>query len=131
MSLWDNWGDERVCDEGHWQAHTRGLPWSLPEVVGTIEQVHCGRRRLLRRGLEFHVCTINKVPIGKKSGNLFNDHRSVLHLHYGVFNVTRPRFEVSHTVSISSDGNNDLGLVFQTKYLRLFRRALERAKCIR
>ena len=22
----DNWGDERVCDEGHWHAHTRGLP---------------------------------------------------------------------------------------------------------
>ena len=33
---------------------TRGLPWGLPEVV------HCSRKRLLRRGLEFHVCTINK-----------------------------------------------------------------------
>ena len=21
------WGDERGCDEGHWHAHTRGLPW--------------------------------------------------------------------------------------------------------
>ena len=29
--------------------------------------VYCSRRRLLRRGLEFHVCTINKVPIRKKS----------------------------------------------------------------
>ena len=38
---------------------TRGLPWGLPEVVGTV-QVHCSRRRLLRSGLEFHVCTINK-----------------------------------------------------------------------
>ena len=46
--LWDNWGDERGCDEGHWHAHTRGLPWGLPEVVGTVEQVHCSRRRLLR-----------------------------------------------------------------------------------
>ena len=26
LSLWDNWGDERGCDEGHWHAHTRGLP---------------------------------------------------------------------------------------------------------
>ena len=26
----------------------------------TVQQVHCSRRRLLRRGLEFHVCTINK-----------------------------------------------------------------------
>ena len=26
--------DERGCDEGHRHAHTRGLPWVLPEVVG-------------------------------------------------------------------------------------------------
>ena len=26
LSLWDNWGDESGCDEGHWHAHTRGLP---------------------------------------------------------------------------------------------------------
>ena len=32
----------------------RGLPWGLPEVVGTV-QVHCNRKRLLRRGLEFHM----------------------------------------------------------------------------
>ena len=50
------WG----CDEGHWHAHTRGLPWGYPEVVGTIQQVHFSRRRLLLRGLEFHVSTINK-----------------------------------------------------------------------
>ena len=37
-----------------------------PEVVGTVEQVHCSRRRLLRRGLEFHVCTINKIARTKK-----------------------------------------------------------------
>ena len=48
----------------------RGLPWGLPEVVGTVKQVHC---RLLRRGLEFHVCTLNKsahTKKKKKSGNL-------------------------------------------------------------
>ena len=38
LSLWDNWGDERGCDEGHWHAHTGGLPWGLPEVVGTVQQ---------------------------------------------------------------------------------------------
>ena len=54
------WGDERGCEEGHWHAHTRGLQWDLPEVVGTVQEVHCNRRRLLRRGLEFYVCTINK-----------------------------------------------------------------------
>ena len=39
----------------------RGLQWGLPEVVGTAQGVHCSQRRLLRRGLEFHVCTINKM----------------------------------------------------------------------
>ena len=38
----------------------------LPEVVGTVQQVHCSRRRLLRRGLEFLVCTINKSAHTKK-----------------------------------------------------------------
>ena len=43
----------------HWHAHTRGLPWGLSEVVGRLHQVHCSRRRLLGRGLGFHVFTIN------------------------------------------------------------------------
>ena len=66
LSLWDNWGDERGCDEGHWHAHGRGLPWGVPEVVGTVQQVHSSRRRLLWRGLEFHLCTINKSANMKK-----------------------------------------------------------------
>ena len=66
LSLWDNWGDERGCDKGHWHAHSRGLRWGLAEVVGTVQQVHCSRRRLLRRGLEFQVCTINKSAHTKK-----------------------------------------------------------------
>ena len=75
LSLWDNW-DERGCDEGRWHAHTRGLLWGLAEVVRTVQQVHCSRRRLLLRGQEFHVCTINKSAHTKKrSGNLFNDPR--------------------------------------------------------
>ena len=65
LSLWDNWGEERGCDEGHWHAHTRGLPWGLPEVVGMV-QVHCNWRKLLRWGLEFHACTINKSARKKK-----------------------------------------------------------------
>ena len=36
------------------------LQEGLPEVVWTVQQVHCSRRRLLRRGLEFHMSTINK-----------------------------------------------------------------------
>ena len=38
----------------------QGLQWGLAEVVGTVQQVDCSRRRVLWRGLEFHVCTINK-----------------------------------------------------------------------
>ena len=66
VSLWDNWVDERGCDEGHWHAHTRGLPWSHPEIFGTVQQVHCSRRRLVQRGLEFYVSTINKSAHTKK-----------------------------------------------------------------
>ena len=66
LSLWDNWGDERGCDAGHWHAHTKGLPWGLAKAVGMVQQVHCSQRRLLRRGLEFHVCIINKSAHMKK-----------------------------------------------------------------
>ena len=55
-------------------AHTRGLPWGLPEVVGTVQQVHCSRRRLLQRGLEFHVCTINKSAHTKKVWKTYRMH---------------------------------------------------------
>ena len=48
-------------------AHARGLPWDFPEVVGTVQQVHCSRGRLLRRGLGIPVCTINKSAHTKKS----------------------------------------------------------------
>ena len=40
----------RGYDEGHWHAYTRGLPLGLPGVVETVEQAHCSRRRLLRKG---------------------------------------------------------------------------------
>ena len=40
---------------------------------------HCSRRRLHRRGQEFYVCSINKMPIRKKSGNLFNDLHIYIH----------------------------------------------------
>ena len=33
---------------------------ALQKMLEMVQQVHCSRRRLLRRGLEFHVCTINK-----------------------------------------------------------------------
>ena len=57
---------KEACDEGHWHVHTRGLPWGLPEVVGMVKQVHCSQRRLLWRGLELHVSTINKSAHTKK-----------------------------------------------------------------
>ena len=48
------------------EAVTRGLPWGHPEVVGTVQQVHCSRKRFLRRGQEFQMCTINKSAHTKK-----------------------------------------------------------------
>ena len=51
------------------RSHKR-TPWGLREVVGTVQQVHCNRRKLLRRGLEFHVCTINKSVHTKKGWKL-------------------------------------------------------------
>ena len=45
---------------------------SLPEVVEAVQQVHCSRRKLLRRGVDIHVYTFNKSAYTKKSGNLFN-----------------------------------------------------------
>ena len=71
--LLDNRGDERGCDDGHLHAPKRGLPWGLPEVIETVQQMHCSRRRLLRKGLTFHMCIINKSAHTKTSGNLFND----------------------------------------------------------
>ena len=35
-------------------------------VVGTVQLVYCSWRRLLWRGVEFHVCTINKSAHMKK-----------------------------------------------------------------
>ena len=48
-----------------WRSLTRSqkdFHWGLPEVVGTVQQVHYSRRRLLRRGLEFHM-SLNKIYI--------------------------------------------------------------------
>ena len=41
-------------------------PWGLPVVDETVLLVDCNRRRLLRRGLGFHVSIINKCAHTKK-----------------------------------------------------------------
>ena len=33
LSLWDNCGDERGCDEGHWHADTRGLHGAFQKLL--------------------------------------------------------------------------------------------------
>ena len=60
LSLWDNWGDERGCDEGHWHTHTRGLPCGLPEVLERYN--NC----IAAGGDYFEECTINKSAYMKK-----------------------------------------------------------------
>ena len=86
LSLWDNWRDERGCDEGHWHSQTRGLPLDLPKFVGTVQQVHQSRRIIRRRELELHVYTINKSTHTKKSGNLLNNPRMYICM-YGWMSV--------------------------------------------
>ena len=66
--------------------------WGLPEVVGTVQQVHCSRRRLLRRELEFDVCAINKSAHTKKSGNLFNDPRTYIYIYIYIYIYQRGIF---------------------------------------
>ena len=73
LSLWD----ERGFDKGHWHAHTRGLPSGLREVVGTVEQCIAAGGDYFE-GDESFMCVLSiKVPIRKKSGNLFNDPRTL------------------------------------------------------
>ena len=62
---------KKGCDEDHWHTYTRGLPLALPEIVGTAQQVHYSWRSLLRRGIEFHVCTIYKSVHTKKDWKLY------------------------------------------------------------
>ena len=54
------WGFKRIQEE---------IPREEASTL-QIGSVHCSRRRLLRRGLEFHVCTINKSAHTKKAGNV-------------------------------------------------------------
>ena len=58
--------------------------------------MHCSQKRVLRRGLEFHVCTINKSVHSKQYGNLFNDphififpnsHSNLCSFHHFRFNI--------------------------------------------
>ena len=53
LSLWYNRGYKRGCNKGHRHVDTRGVPWRL-QVVGTVQQMDCNRRRLLGRGLKFY-----------------------------------------------------------------------------
>ena len=39
---------------------------AFQKLLEQYNKLHCSRRRLLRRGLEFHVCTINKSAHTKK-----------------------------------------------------------------
>ena len=62
--------------------------WGLLEVVGTV-QVHCSRRSLLRRVLEFHVCTINKSAHTKKS---LETYLMILVFTYTDYNISKQSF---------------------------------------
>ena len=85
---------KEAVNEGHWHAYTRILWWELPEDVGTVQQVHCSRKRLLRRGLEFHVCTINKSAHTKKSLETYRMHLVKYHcLMQDCFRIASCKYE--------------------------------------
>ena len=59
----------------------------LVKVVGTVQQVHCSRRGLLRSGLVFHVCTINKSAHTKKVWKLIISTSYYLVWFYGISEI--------------------------------------------
>ena len=56
----------KEADQGYWHAHTRGLPWAFQKLLERYNKCIPNRRRLLRKGLEFHVCIINKSAHTRK-----------------------------------------------------------------
>ena len=65
-----------------------------------FERYKCSRRRLLRRGLEFHVCTINKsAHTKKKSGNL--SYAPHIYHHHSVVPLARISLTLSRYFSLS------------------------------
>ena len=69
---------KRLWRESLTRSHKR-TNMGLPDFVRTVQQVHCSRRRLLRRGLSI------KVPIRKKSGNWFNDPRIYIYIYIYIY----------------------------------------------
>ena len=67
LSLWHNWGErwKRLWRRSLTRSHKR-TSMGPSRSCGTVEQVYCSRRRVLRRRLEFHVYTINKCAHTKK-----------------------------------------------------------------
>ena len=85
---------------------TRGLPWGPPEVVGTVQLVHCSRRRLLRRGQEFDVCTINETAHMKKVWKPFEGTSYLsLSIYIYTYNATRIRPKCFNELSTSVSVN--------------------------
>ena len=56
----------RGCRYGTTEEMKEAVTKAIDTLTQEDFQVHCSRRRLLRRGTEFHVCTINKSAHSKK-----------------------------------------------------------------
>ena len=75
------WRWKRLWRRSLTRSHKRtfmGPSRSCCTQVHFCTQVHCSRKRLFLRELEFHVCTIKKSAHTKKSRNLFNDPRRIV-----------------------------------------------------
>ena len=42
LSLWDNWGDERGCDEGHWHAHKEDFHGAFQKLLERYKCIATG-----------------------------------------------------------------------------------------
>ena len=65
LLLYILWDDRPIFMISGWNEQLQ-QELEYTEVVGTVQQVHSSWRRLLRSGLEFYACTINKSVHTKK-----------------------------------------------------------------
>ena len=70
---------------------------NFPEVVGTVQQVHFSRRKLIQRGLEIHVCTINRRAHTKKVRKLIEG-TSYIYIEIYIYIYSHPQIDLFRSI---------------------------------
>ena len=65
LSLWDNCGGERGCDEGHWHSHTRGLAWAFQKLLERYNKCITAGGDYFKGNLSFIYALLIKVTYEK------------------------------------------------------------------